>query len=481
MAYGLSDQGFALKRLNDILTEQRQKAVEIFQDLVEQGDVVDTSDSSLLGRLIGLVSPSIADLWEAGQEVYSAFDPNSATGIALDNIVALSGVTRLSQSATRADVYLTASVNTTIPRGSIVQSGLTATDFSTTSDVIFNSIQTVGVGVNVVSLDVNNSYTLRYRASTDSSYISVQVASTSNPSIEDIYIAFEAAIQATHPDLETFRDNGRLFVKPVTNFQLFDFEVSNNMVISKVMKTVAVEATDAGPVEQAPDTITTIRTPILGWDSVTNPQEASAGRYEETDEELRLRWRNTKFQFATNIVESLYSAIFSLEGVSNVVIYENDTDVVDENGVLPHSFLTLVDGGLSSDVATAIWRNRPTGIRSQGNTSVDIIDSFGYVRTINFSRPTKVQVYIEIDLETNNRFPEEGEQKIKEALISYINGLTINDDVVYSRLYTPINSVEGHQVNSLRIGTDPWNLGFSNIITNFDEIAKTQSASIVFV
>lgn len=478
---GVENTGFVLKRLPEILLELRQEAASLFQDLVAPGEVVDTSDSSALGRLIGLVSPSTADLWEAAQEVYSAFDPNSSTGIALDNLVALSGVTRLSQSATRADAYLTASVNTTIPSGSIVQSVLTATDFSTTSDVVFKSVQTVGVGVNVVSLDVNNSYTLRYRASTDSSYISVQVASTSTPSIEDIYIAFEAAIQATHPDLETFRDNGRLFVKPVTNFQLFDFEVSNNMVISKVMKTVAVEATEVGSIEQAPNTITTIITPILGWDSVTNPQEASVGRYEETDEELRLRWRNTKFQFATNIVESLYSAVFSLEGVSNAVIYENDTDVVDENGVLPHSFLVLVDGGLSSDVATAIWRNRPTGIRSQGNTSVDIIDSFGYVRTINFSRPTEVQVYIEIDLETNNRFPEDGEQKIKEALISYINGLTINDDVVYSRLYTPINSVEGHQVNSLRIGTDPLNLGFSNIITNFDEIAKTQSASIVFV
>lgn len=478
---GVENTGFVLKRLPEIILELRQEAASLFQDLVAPGEVVDTSDSSALGRLIGLVSPSTADLWEAAQEVYSAFDPNSSTGIALDNLVALSGVTRLSQSATRADVYLTASVNTTIPNGSIVQSVLTATDFSTTSDVVFKSVQTVGVGVNVVSLDVNNSYTLRYRASTDSSYISVQVASTSTPSIEDIYIAFEAAIQATHPDLETFRDNGRLFVKPVTNFQLFDFEVSNNMVISKVMKTVAVEATEVGSIEQAPNTITTIITPILGWDSVKNPQEASVGRYEETDEELRLRWRNTKFQFATNIVESLYSAVFSLEGVSNAVIYENDTDVVDENGVLPHSFLTLVDGGLSSDVATAIWRNRPTGIRSQGNTSVDIIDSFGYIRTINFSRPTEVQVYIEIDLETNNRFPEDGEQKIKEALISYINGLTINDDVVYSRLYTPINSVEGHQVNSLRIGTDPLNLGFSNIITNFDEIAKTQSANIVFV
>ena len=362
---GVEPTGFVTKRLPEILASLRARAVEIFQDITPPGEIVDTSDSSVIGRQIGLISPSLADLWEASQQVYSAFDPNSATGIPLDNLVALSGVTRLSQSATRADVYLTASVNTTIPSGSTVQSVLTATDFSTTSDVVFNSVQTVGAGVNVVSLDVNNSYTLRYRASTDSSYISVQVASTSTPSIEDIYTAFEAAIQASHPDLETFRDNGRLFVTPVTNFQLFDFEVSNNMVISKVMKTVAVEATEAGPIEQAPNTITTIITPILGWDSVTNPQEASVGRYEETDEELRLRWRNTKFQFATNIVESLYSAIFSLEGVSNAVIYENDTDVIDENGVLPHSFLTLVDGGLSSDVATAIWRNRPTGIRSQ--------------------------------------------------------------------------------------------------------------------
>lgn len=478
---GLTDSGLDILRLPEIIAVLRQRGVEAFQDLTSPGDQVDTSDSSALGRMIGIISDPLSDLWEVAQQVYLAFDPNSATGIPLDNLVALSGVTRLPQSATRADVYLTASVNTTIPSGSVIQSVLTATDFYTTSDVVFKPVQTVGVGVNVVSLDVNNSYTLRYRASTDSSYISVQVASTSTPSIEDIYTAFEAAIQAAHPDLETFRDNGRLFVKPITNFQLFDFEVSNNMVISKVMKTVVVEATEAGPIEQAPDTITTIRTPVLGWDSVTNPQEASVGRYEETDEELRLRWRNTKFQFATNIVESLYSAIFSLEGVSDVVIYENDTDVVDENGVLPHSFLTLVDGGLSSDVATAIWRNRPTGIRSQGNTSVDILDSFGYVRTINFSRPTEVQVYIEIDLETNNRFPEDGEHKIQEALISFINGLTINDDVVYSRLYTPINSVVGHQVNSLRIGTNPGNLGFSNIITNFDEIAKIQSANIVFV
>ncbi|MGC3003539.1 baseplate J/gp47 family protein, partial [Streptomyces sp. G35A] len=307
------------------------------------------------------------------------------------------------------------------------------------------------------------------------------VSSTSTPSIEGIYSAFETAVQNNHQDLYTSRENGRLFIRPVTNFQLFDFEVSDNLAISKVVKTVAVEASVAGPIEQAANTIATIRTPVLGWDSATNPQAASAGRYEETDEQLRARWRNTKFQFATNIVESLYSSIFSLEGVTNVVIYENDTDEVDEIGVNPHSFLTLVDGGLESDIAKAIWQNRPAGIGSQGNTAIDIVDSFGYVRTVNFSRPVEVPIFIELSIQTDSRFPEDGENKIREALISYINNLTINDDVVYSRLYTPINTVAGHQVNSLRIGTSSDNLGFSNVTTNFDEIAKTQAVNIVFV
>ena len=52
--FGLTPQGFILKRLSDILAEQRQIAIEKFQDLVPVGEVVDVSDSSLLGRLIAL-------------------------------------------------------------------------------------------------------------------------------------------------------------------------------------------------------------------------------------------------------------------------------------------------------------------------------------------------------------------------------------------------------------------------------------------
>ncbi|MGC3003985.1 hypothetical protein ACPF8X_37830, partial [Streptomyces sp. G35A] len=95
---GLTNNGWETKRLPEILTDLRTRAGVIFQDLLEDpNDVVDTSEDSTIGRFIGLITPAITDLWEAGHGMYTAFDPNSATRIPLDNIVALSGITRLSQ------------------------------------------------------------------------------------------------------------------------------------------------------------------------------------------------------------------------------------------------------------------------------------------------------------------------------------------------------------------------------------------------
>jgi hypothetical protein len=98
MSFGLSDTGFSLKRLEDILADSRALAATIFQDLLTPDDIVDTSDSSTLGRLINLVAPSEAELWEQSQLSYSAMDPNTATGIALDNIVQYQGLGRLTAS-----------------------------------------------------------------------------------------------------------------------------------------------------------------------------------------------------------------------------------------------------------------------------------------------------------------------------------------------------------------------------------------------
>ena len=228
------------------------------------------------------------------------------------------------------------------------------------------------------------------------------------------------------------------------------------------------------------NSLTVILTPQLGWDSVTNPQAASPGRNLETDEELRLRFRETKFERASNILEALYSALINLEGVEEVRIYENDTDVVDAFGVPAHSFMPIVLGGVSIDIANTIWENKPMGIRSYGDTVVVIFDTQGFSHNIGFERPDPLPIYITVNLTTDSNFPGTGVDDIKSALIAYFDSnLGIGDDVIWSRLFTPINTVKGHEVDSLFIGTSPNPTGTDSIPVSFDMIASLSSDNII--
>ena len=170
-----------------------------------------------------------------------------------------------------------------------------------------------------------------------------------------------------------------------------------------------------------------------------------------------------------------------MDGVQEVLIIDNDTDTVDDYGNPAHSFLVIVEGGLNSSVAQAIWRNRPAGIQSNGDVSVNIIDSFGFIRTVRFSRPTYVPIYMEIELEKFPAFPSDGEEQIRQNIVDYINNFGIDDDVVYTRLFTPINSVPDHQVNVLNIGTDPDNLVNHNVVIDYNQKAIISKENIVFI
>ena len=475
---GITPEGLVIKRLSEVLSDKRAQAVQLFQDLVSPGDVIDTSASSALGRLIALAAPGEADLWEAVQEVYSAFDPNSATGVALDNLVALGGLTRFENTFTTAQALFTGNNGTLIPAGSVVNSSTTGESFNVVSSVALSPSLASGVVVAVTTVANNTLYTITYSRLTSSTTVSF----TSGPSATaaSILSGLKAEIDANHPTLVATVVGSTLDVRLDDIFQTATFSRSANLGFTKITKLGDLVAQNYGPIEQSPNTITTISTPVLGWDSVTNPISAVAGRYVETDEELRERFRVSKFERASNILEALYSALINLDTVEQVVIYENDTDVTDANGIPAHSFMPIVLGGISTNIAQSIWENKPLGIRSYGNTSVTIYDSQGFPHDIGFERPNPVTVYIDLDITTNSDFPQNGEQAIKDAIAAYMEAqFGIGEDVVYSRLYTPINSIDGHQVNSLTIGTSPNPTGVSNIPIAFNELFSLDPNNIV--
>lgn len=475
---GLTDSGFIIKRLADILADDRALAVQLFIDLVQPGDQVDVSDSSALGRLISLAAPSEADLWEAAQEVYAAFDPNSATGVALDNLVALGGLTRKEQTFTTDSIFVAGDTNTLIPIGQTVGSSTTGEQFTTVGAISLSPSNASGVTVSVVTLQNTTAYTITYSNTTTSNTISF--TSDGTATVAEILTGLQAVIASAHPSLTSSIVGTTLVINRNDIFQTVSFTTSVNLGVIKVRTVGEVIAVNPGIILQPANTIDTILTPMLGWDSVNNPSAASPGTDRETDEELRLRFRNGKFERATNTYDAIYSALINTNGVSEVTIYENDTSVVDGNGVPAHSFLPIVVGGLSQDIGNAIWENKPIGILSYGNTSVNVTDVQGGVHIVSFSRPNPIVIYITMDITTDVNFPPNGNAAIRSALIDYFAAnLGTGDDVIYSRLYTPINSIVGHEVVSLKIGTTPSPTGTTNIIIPFDSIASLSSVNII--
>lgn len=477
---GLSREGLEIKTQDEVLNDNRTRAANLFADQVPAGDVVDTSDNSTLGRLIAVVSPAEASMWEAIQQIYNSFNPATAIGISLDNIIALSGISRLVAQPTRAQVILEATTNITIssPLGK-AYSSTTQRVFSILNPVVMSPVGASGVGITPSAILDNTNYVFSYSVDgvnfIDTTYNS-GVGATSASILAGLKTNVDLILGGV---FTTYYQDGRLFITRTDPFQIADFDVSINLRIEKVRKLGVAVDDIVGVYPQQAMSIDTISVPISGWDSIINPISATTGRLVETDQELRERFRNSKFFQSQNILEALIDALKNVDGVTDVVVYENDTDAVDVNGVPGHSFLPIVLGGLPTDIGDTIWQNKPTGIPSVGDTTVQITDSQGFLHSISYKRPTEIPIYVTVSISDAGGIAGDAEAQIRQNIENYGESTYfIGDDVVYSRFYTPINAVPGHMVNSLFIGTAPSPSGTSNIVIDFDAVATFNPANI---
>jgi uncharacterized phage protein gp47/JayE len=475
---GLTDQGLEIKRLTEIREELRAEAGTLFNDILPEGDILDTSSASTLGRLIGLVTPSQSDIWEAIQQVYSAFDPNAASGVALDNLVALSGIVRKGAVATTARVLLEGDYNLVIPESSLVSSSFTNNRFSISSDITLDENNVVGFSCKVQTVQNSTLYTVVYKDSTNN--VDLSYTSSSTATEVDILQGLADSINDNYGTLLTATvEADTLKIVSDDLVTQTSYELSSNLYFFGVTKTITSICTEVGPISQNPRTINTISTPIFGWNSVVQPLRSVVGSNRETDAVLRQRFSDGKFTRGSNIIEALYSDLVSLDGVQETVIYENITDVVDSRGIPPHSFMVLVRGGLEKEIAELIWANRPAGIRTHGNTFFLITDIFDNLKEVYFQRPKFVDIFVTLDVTVDSNFPPDGVEQIRSALFDYIKSNTVvGKGTTYSRLYTPINSVAGHQVDSLFLGLSVNPTGTENVTIAYDELVKLEIGNI---
>lgn len=224
--------------------------------------------------------------------------------------------------------------------------------------------------------------------------------------------------------------------------------------------------------------INQIATPTRGWFSVSNPQAAMPGKPVETDAELRQRQSESVALPSMTTFEGLLGAIASVEGVTRYKLYENDSGIINGNGLPPHSIAAIVAGGDGEDIANVIYLKKGQGTSTYGSTNIVVSDYYGNPKNIQFSRPVNVPVFIDIAVKVTSGYTENISNEIKINLVNYINEIAIGDDVILSRLYSPANAGEisggeskYYDIYQMNIGRSPGSVAAANIYLAFDETA----------
>jgi uncharacterized phage protein gp47/JayE len=154
-----------------------------------------------------------------------------------------------------------------------------------------------------------------------------------------------------------------------------------------------------GSVSSLPNTITTIVTVTLGVTAVNNPSSyTSLGLNEETDYALRIRRQKSVALPSQGFLQGLLGALVDLKGVTDAVVYENNTGTTDANGIPGHSIWCIVKGGANIRIANAIYVKRNAGCGMKGAVTFNILQVDSTYFAVNFDRPTAENLYIRFDI-----------------------------------------------------------------------------------
>jgi len=241
-----------------------------------------------------------------------------------------------------------------------------------------------------------------------------------------------------------------------------------------------------GAVVAPAGSITEIGTPTRGWQSVTNPTAATAGRKVETDAELRQRQSKSVAIPSLTVLDGIMGAVATLDGVERYRGYENDTSVEDANGLPPHSISLVVAGGDAAAIAKTIATKKTPGGGTYGTTTISVTDKYGIVHPISFFRPTSVDIFARVEIKALQGYTSAVGEEIRTAVAAYINEIEIGDPVYLTRLFLPANlngSADSatFDITDLQIGTSPGSLAPANVIIGFNAAAACSPDNIVVV
>jgi uncharacterized phage protein gp47/JayE len=460
MAFGVTAAGWVPKPLATILAEIQADLQAV------AGTGINLAGSSVFGQIANRMAQREASVWDLGQALWNAFDPSSASDAGLDNLGALTGVTRLPASKGTVAEVLIGTNATIVPQGTVVSA-------AGASKVATNAAATIAT---LAAWAPSTAYAVGDLKTNDTGKI---YSVTAVP-----------AGQTTGLSAGSGGPTG-------TGTAITDNQLTWRYVATGTAAVAAAcTAQSTGPATAAAGSITTIETPVAGLASVVNPLDLVPGRDIETDAAMKVRREALLRQSGNAALDAVRADVLAVLGVSACNVLQNDTDIDNSGsgGQPPHSIECIVTGGTDAAVRAAILTSKAAGTRSYGtNTLGTIVDSQGNTQQIDFTRPSALNIWIIVNgTKDASKYPSDGDAQIKQALVNYSLGILLDaagkqvfagygaGDIVNAwNLTIPVKTVSGvKNISSILIGTAPTPTLSADIATTIRQLASFDTSRI---
>lgn len=443
--YGLSDYGFTIPSLDDLIADTKQTLIRTF------GENFNTQANTIADKLTTIFNEREYQIILLAAAVYSAQTIAGAEGIYLDELLSRRGVYRRGKTKSSGSVQM--AVNNTVPYNMVYAASAYTFD---SGNFVLNDDTTVAGNIlaqKILNKDWivgNYSFQINNQNTGTTSQLNLQLTNkTPNSSQLNSFMAsIKNFIVTNTSQLNDDRiiidsPNGALYIgydSALTMVGLnsrVDFRTSP--VVGERTITMDVVAVEAGELSREKDTVTTISPTPSGFLSLNNMNAFTEGTDVETDTEYKVRASNTTASSAAATRPAVISAVLGVSGVSKVKIFSNNTGVTDQNGVPPYKFETVVYGGSTEDISKALYNTIALSNATYGNVFYDVPTEDNQTERVYHSKAQARELAVRVRYKGKLLSVTE-QTTIKDALKAVVDPLNIADTLYNIQLVSAVGS-----------------------------------------
>lgn len=279
-------------------------------------------------------------------------------------------------------------------------------------------------------------------------------------------------------DLELTGDVGAEIVNGVASDESVNkWKLPEKVTFTTATVTVTAVAVELGAVKALAHEINKISTPTKGWVSVDNPAAAIPGQPIETDEALRSRQSISVATPSLSMIDSLIAGVAAVDNIQRFAVYENDTNVTDDNTVPAHSVCVVAEGGLDTDIARVIYKRKGPGTGTYGDKHVVITAGNGTPVDIKFFRAKPKPIYVAMKIKKLPGFTRDIEAAIKTNVTEYLDTLKIGQEVYATPLWAAASKsmqdlkAPSFVITELQLGESETSQNLQTVVVDFNEVA----------